>query len=404
AHPWTRVCVSTLLDAAHHPSPNTRVNRRQLLAAAAAIATTSTLRPLHAQTRSTSSISAPATTQAAVPADVVWHDVRDWGVEGRGFDDVESYFDRLPARAKDVVRKEVWSLSRDSTSMSVDFEADTTAIYARYELVKPMLAMAHMPATGVSGLDLYGALDGQWRWLGVTRPAQQTIVAPLGVDIAPGRRAYRVYLPLYNGVKSLEIGVPKGATFQPTAPRKDKPILFYGTSITHGACASRPGMAFVNILGRRLDRSMLNFGFSGNGRMEIEVARFLAEIDPAIFVLDCVANTQPQQLAERTGPVVKLLREKHPSTPILLLEQRGWANNPFIPKQAKGHAEKHAALRGAYDALIADGVTNLHYRAGDDVIGLDGEGTTDGSHPNDLGMMRYADALEPTLRKLLPTS
>jgi len=203
-------------------------------------------------------------------------------------------------------------------------------------------------------------------------------------------------------VTSLAIGVPKGAALTPVAPRKDKPICFYGTSITHGACASRPGMSFVNLLGRRLDRPMLNFGFSGNGKMEVEVGRFLAELDPAVYVIDCVANTPSEQITERTSPLVKLLRDAHPSTPILLLEQRASANSVLIPNQAKSHAEKCAALRGAYDKLIAEGLKSLHYRkGGDELIGADGEGTTDGSHPNDLGMMRYADALEPTLRKLL---
>ena len=89
---------------------------------------------------------------------------------------------------------------------------------------------------------------------------------------------------------SLEIGVPKGAAFVPVAPRKDKPILFYGTSITQGGCASRPGMSFTNILRRRLNRPVLNFGFSGNGQTELEVGRFLVELDPAVFVLDTVGQ------------------------------------------------------------------------------------------------------------------
>src|SRR5439155_21209791 len=96
---------------------------------------------------------------ATVPADLVWHDVRQWGVEGRAFDDTENYFDRLPARAKDVVRPEVWNLSHDSAGMSVRFETDATDLYARYTNTRPELAMAHMPASGVSGLDIYARLD-----------------------------------------------------------------------------------------------------------------------------------------------------------------------------------------------------------------------------------------------------
>jgi hypothetical protein len=122
-----------------------------------------------------------------MPADVQWHDVRDWGVEGRAFDDTESYFDRLPARAKGVVRKDVWDLSRHSTSMSVRFETDADAIYARYELTSPRIAMAHMPATGVSGLDLYGRLGDRWQWAGITKPDAQHVEAAIVEKLAPGR-------------------------------------------------------------------------------------------------------------------------------------------------------------------------------------------------------------------------
>jgi lysophospholipase L1-like esterase len=336
-----------------------------------------------------------------VPADLTWHDVREWGVEGRGFTDVDRYFDRLPGRAKGVVRPPVWELSRDSAGMVVHFEADTPAVYVRYVLTKASLAMPHMPATGVSGVDLYAKLDGRWQWLAVTKPSAREAQSALGSGIMPGRRAYRLELPLYNGVESLELGVPKGAAFAPVPPRREKPVLFYGTSITQGGVASRPGMSFVNLLGRRLDRPMLNFGFSGNGRMELEVGRFLAELDVAVFVIDCVANMTAAMIAERTGPLVKLLRDARKDAPILLLEQRRPANAPLVPSADRDNAAKAKALREAFDRLVADGVTNLHYRDGKDLIGDDGEGTTDGSHPNDLGMMRYADALEPTLRELL---
>jgi lysophospholipase L1-like esterase len=220
-------------------------------------------------------------------------------------------------------------------------------------------------------------------------------------DLAPNRRAYVMNLPLYNGVTSLEIGVAKQRAFAPVAPRKDKPILFYGTSITQGGCASRPGLSFVNILGRRLDRPVLNFGFSGNGRTEVEVARFLAELDPAVFVIDTLANTTPEHILLRMPAVVKSIRQAHPNTPVLLLDERRWDNAPLVPGLAALHKDKSVALRRSYELLQQDGVAHVHYRTGDDVLGTDGEGTVDGSHPNDLGMMRYADALEPDLRRLL---
>jgi lysophospholipase L1-like esterase len=378
------------------------MNRRQFLAVAA-LATTGAALPARAAPAAKPTASRPATRPAdAAPADVAWHDVRQWGVEGRGFDDTASYFNRLPGRAKGVVRDAVWNLGRHTSGMSAFFETDAPAIYVRYALLNAELAMPHMPATGVSGVDLYASTDAGWRWVATHSPRARTIEARLIDRLAPGRRAYQLNLPLYNGVTSLEIGIPKGAAFAGVAPRRAKPVLFYGTSITQGGCASRPGMSFTNILGRRLNRPMLNFGFSGNGKTETEVAQFLAELDPAVFVLDTSPNTPVEQLRERTVAVVRLLRSKRPDTPVLLLEQRKPGNPLVVPTMAAQHKQKTEALRGAYDDLTSAGVAQLHYRAGDDLIGDDGEATVDGSHPTDLGMMRFADALEPELRKLLP--
>src|SRR4051794_10129773 len=169
------------VDSPRNSAPNTPVNRRQLLAGATAVASATAVSRTFGQprpARATATTTRSAGGADAVPDDLVWRDVREWGVEGRGFDDTESYFDRLPARAKDVVRKAVWDLSRDSTGMSAHFEADADAIYVRYTLAKPRLEMAHMPATGVSGVDLYGRLGDRWQWVGVTKPTSETVTAP----------------------------------------------------------------------------------------------------------------------------------------------------------------------------------------------------------------------------------
>jgi lysophospholipase L1-like esterase len=371
------------------------MNRRDLLTSAALLITTASFpRVIEAQTK-------PATITPSIPHDLDWRSVNSWGIEGRGFDDTENYFDRLPARAKGIVRREVWNLSRDSSGMSVHFETDAEAIYIRYALISETLAMAHMPATGVSGVDLYAMFDGHWRWIATHLPKEPAIEAALIQHLPKQMRRYHINLPLYNGVKIFEIGVPRGSSFIPTPPRTNKPILFYGTSITQGGCASRPGMAFPAILGRRLDRPILNFGFSGNGRMEIEVAKFFAELDPAIYILDCMANMGTVPVTQRTEAVVRLLRDARPATPILLLEERLSPDAAILPQREKSHIERCAELRAAYDNLTTAGVKNLHYRKGDDLIGTDGEATVDGSHPTDLGMQRYADALEGDLKRIL---
>jgi hypothetical protein len=330
--------------------------------------------------------------------------VTKWGVEGRGWADMDRsrWFDRFPAAAEGKVTAPVWGLSRDSAGMMVRFKTDATSISAHYLLRSDRIAMPHMPATGVSGVDLYARDDrGIWRWVNVTKPEKKEVNQSFGTNLAPGTREYAAYLPLYNGVESLEIGVPAGAKFEGLPPRDAKPIVFYGTSITHGACASRPGMVHTAILGRHLDRPVINLGFSGNGKMDAAVGELLVKIDAAAYVIDCLPNMGPDDVRKKCPVLVKMLRAAHPETPIVLVEDRRNTNSWIIPSRYTFHTENHAALRESFEALKKEGISKLHYIRGDSLLGDDSEGATDGSHPNDLGFMRQAAAFEPVLREAL---
>ncbi|MCW0218855.1 MAG: SGNH/GDSL hydrolase family protein [Prosthecobacter sp.] len=332
-----------------------------------------------------------------------WHDVTTWGVEGRILPDQKRlrWFDRLPASAEGKVTPAVWSLSRDSAGMMARFKTDATAISVHYKLSKDRIAQPHMPATGVSGVDLYARdKDGKWKWVMVTKPAAQEVKAEIIKGLAPGYREYAAYLPLYNGIESLSIGVPKGSKFETLAPR-EKPIVFYGTSITHGACASRPGMVHTGILGRRFDMPVVNLGFSGNGRMDAAVGDFLVQIDAAVYVIDCLPNMGPADVAAKCIPLVKQLRAAKPNTPIILVEDRRNSNSWILPARDQFHTDNHAALKAAYETLLKDGVKGLSYIPGDHLYGDDAEGATDASHASDLGFMRQSDIFEPVIRKAL---
>jgi GDSL-like Lipase/Acylhydrolase family/N-terminus of Esterase_SGNH_hydro-type len=325
--------------------------------------------------------------------ETAWHNPVKWGVEGKGYSDTIRDYDRYPAKAKETVRPSVWGLSRHSAGMVARFVTDSPMIKVRYELLSKNLGMPHMPATGVSGVDLYGRLpDGRWHWMSVTRPKSQKVEATLFGGLDGTMREYMLYLPLYNGVEKIEIGTKLGSTFKGLPPR-EKPIVFYGTSITQGGCASRPGMAYPAIVGRKLDRPTINLGFSGNALMEPEVAELLAELDPSIYILDPLPNMTDKLVAERAEPFVRTLRKSHPDVPIYLVEERTPGNWPFSKSGYKKHLAKRAELKKAYDRLIVDGVKNLYYVPGDRLVGTDGEAMVDGSHPTDLGMQRSADYL-----------
>ena len=346
----------------------------------------------------------PAKGQWDEAAKVRWYDIRLVDLEGQGWTQVKAPFDRLPAKAEKTVRPAVWGLSRHSAGILARFTTDATTIKARWTLTSSRLAMAHMPATGVSGLDLYVKHEGQWRWLGVGQPSAQTNTATLAAEIPKGKRDYLLYLPLYNGVSSVEIGLPEESGLEKSEPRaqdKQKPLIFYGTSITQGGCASRPGMVHTAILGRRLDRPVINLGFSGNGRLEPEVAELLAELDPAVFVIDCLPNVTGDVVAKNTEPLVRTLRKSRPQTPILLVEDRTYTNAFLIPSKQERHKTSRSAFKAAFERLQNDGVKGLYYLEGEKLLGADGEDTVDSSHPTDLGFLRQAEALEKALRPIL---
>ncbi|HMP81825.1 MAG TPA: SGNH/GDSL hydrolase family protein [Verrucomicrobiota bacterium] len=337
---------------------------------------------------------------------VLWFDAKLLNVEGRGWKETKSPYDRLPAKAEGVVRDPVWQLSRHSSGMCVRFVTDATTLHARWSLSNPWLYLQNMTAIGVSGLDLYVKNQkGDWRWLGVGQPSAQTNVVKLADNLIPGTREYLLYFPLHNGVTSLEIGIAPSNTIALVGawgPGERKPIVFYGTSIQHGISASRPGMVHSAMLGRRFHWPTINLGFSGNGKMEIEMAQLLAELDPSIYVLDCLPNMVAEEINERVGPFVKTLRAAHPQTPIVLVEDRTLQDSPFIQGRMEYyHLKSRAALKAVFDRLQKDGVQNLHYIPGEHLLGDDGEGTVDGSHPNDLGYARQAEVFGRTLEPLL---
>jgi len=163
----------------------------------------------------------------------------------------------------------------------------------------------------------------------------------------------------------------------------------------------RAGMTHVAILGRRLNREMINLGFAGNGRMEPEVTNFVAELDPAVFVLDCLPNMTASDIHNRAEGCFKILREAHPAAPILLVEDRNYTDNFLNAAHRERNEKSHAAMREVYAKLQHDRVQFLYYLEAANLLGDDGEGMIEGSHPTDLGFLRQAAEFDRVLRKVL---
>jgi hypothetical protein len=322
-------------------------------------------------------------------------------------EEVPGLFHRLPARAESNVRTPVWNLSKQSAGLSIRFWSNSDTIQIRYK-VTGNISMPHMPATGVSGLDLYSkSYDGEWlrSWgrYSIQEEAVYTfVIGETSSKYAQYGREYQLFLPLYNEVETLQIGVEEDAFFEVLPVRKEKPIVTYGTSICQGACASRPGMAWSNILERKLERPVLNLGFSGNGRMEPEILSLLTEIDAKVYILDCLPNLSPDRddVYNLTLNAVRQLKSKRPNVPIILTEHVGYAD-AFTNIKNFDHVKRlNEQYKKAFLELKSEGVKDIFLlEKGELDLGFDS--FVDIIHPNDYGMIQYANAYESLILDVL---
>lgn len=319
-----------------------------------------------------------------------------------------SFYDRLPARAKSEVRREVWNLGENSAGEYISFTTNASEIIVRLK-VSERRAMLHMPATGVSGVDLYAKNgQGKWLWASAEFKFGDTIEYRFAnLQSLDAKAEYRLYLPLYNTVKWLSIGIKPNESLHILPRIKQKPVVVYGTSIAQGGCASRPGLGWTNILNRLIDTEIINLAFSGNGRLEPPVIDLINEIDASIYVLDCLPNlvdrkTYPaEELQNRLIESVKTLRAKHPLTPILLAEHA--VSNPqtnLDTSVTSRYAGTNVIFLHTLELLKKQGFQHLYLITASE-IKLTQESTVDGTHPNDIGMMEYAEAYAKKIRQIL---
>ena len=305
----------------------------------------------------------------------------------------DNKYDRLPASYKDLVREPVWDLSKNSAGLSIRFLSNSSVITAKWELLNNF-SMDHMPDTGIKGIDLYFKNNNKWQYVNTGRPAGFKNEYRLIDNMDNELREYKIFLPLYDGIKNIEIGIDSSSFIQKPKKNEKKPIIFYGTSITQGACASRPGMAHTNIISRKLDRNVINFGFSGNGRMEQPISKLISESDPAFYVIECMPNMYPPDLVTRnTIPLVNEIRSQNPNTPIILVDLFTSPISALDKNAVRGTIEMNNALKNEYKKMVDNGYENIIYLDSEKALGNDFEGTVDAVHFTDLGFIRYSSFL-----------
>lgn len=313
---------------------------------------------------------------------------------------------RLPERAKAQVREGVWSLSKNSAGPAIHFYTNASKIEIQYG-VSSSFSMPHMPSTGKSGVDLYAIdSDGKWRVL----TDKYTFGDTISYTYENLKRSeyhkegfeYRLFLPLYNSITWMEIGVTDSVLFSFIPVLKRKPIVVYGTSIAQGGYASRPAMGWSNILSRKLDLPVINLGFSGSGPLEKEIVDLISELDAALIIYDCLPNMgalSTEEVKRRTTYGVSAIRVKS-DIPILITDHISYRNDQMNIHTKESAARLNKASRETVDSLKKSSIKNLYYLDKDN-IRFPEDGCVDNIHPNDLGMQVYADAYKRVIREIL---
>ena len=312
----------------------------------------------------------------------------------------DSFFHRIDTVAFPGIPPAVKRLLTHSAGLAISFETNSTRIAAKW-CTSPQGPGNNMTAIAQEGMDLYIKRNGQWQYAGVARPSthecNEFVVA---AHMAPGDKECLLYLPLYDETLSVQIGVEAGARLTAKPNPFKKNILVYGSSIVHGASASRPGLAYPARLSRETGYNVINLGVSGNAKMEAAVAEMIATMPMDAFILDCVPNSSPEQVTERTANLVNTIRAKHPDAPIIAIQSIIREGGNFDESIANRVAQQNGNfLREIQELQRKD--KHLYLVTAENLIGDDHEGTTDGTHPNDLGFDRMLQKIRPALLEIL---
>ena len=335
--------------------------------------------------------------------DIVWLDIKEapFAIYGVSYDEKRGMYTRMPQEIAEQVSAEVAELNPNTAGGRVRFRTDSKFIGIR-AVMKTDFLMPHITLVGQSGFDLYRRKDGE-----STEVYYHSYIPPMGMRTGysspfatDGRMAdYTINFPLYDGVKELYIALKKDAVIAEAAPyRHPVPVVYYGSSITQGGCASRPGNSYQAIISRRLNVDHINLGFSGSGRAEKIMVDYLASLDMSVFVSDYDHNAPNVEHLKRTHlPLYRAVRKAHPDIPIIILSA------PDVLISPATHVERREVIRQTYLTALAEGDKNVYFIDGAELFaGADWDScTVDGTHPNDLGFYRMAMRIEKELAPLL---
>jgi hypothetical protein len=332
-------------------------------------------------------------------------------VWGHGYN--TNSFSRFPPYAKETIPVAVWNQSIRSSGLHVRFITNASNITVNYRLSSKSDGNKWFSPVGANGLDMYARKpNGDWSWC---HPKPLTIGEVFTYekldydDVAFNNDGYEywLYFPLFGTTTSFSIMVNSDANFYFIPVTKElKPIVVYGTSVVHGAVTSRPGNSWTSIVGRNFpDRSIVNLGFSGVGKVEPEVVDVINKIDAEIYIIDCLPNysntSMPPLIDERYKNAINKLIKSHPDAAILLTEHFGYSDMEMNRARKDLVEVDNIELKKVYDYFVEKGCKNIFYLSREE-LNLDlAADIGDYVHPNDKGMYRFAEVYTAKIKEIL---
>ncbi len=317
-------------------------------------------------------------------------------------------FSRIPVDVAKNVSEGVSILNTNTAGGRIRFK--TNSRYIAINVTVPnFCVMPHMTMAGSSGFDMYEKTDNGYIYLKTFYPweykrdenwnlvFENTFERIIYFDEVRERDLI-INFPLYNAVSEVYVGLQGNASLTGGSKYRDVlPVVYYGSSITQGGCASRPGMSYNDIISRRFDINYINLGFSGNGKGEEAIARYIADLPMSIFVYDYDYNAPDVEHLKKTHkPMFDIIREKNPDLPIIMASR---------PKYylSEVEIERRNIIYDTYKAAKNANDNNVYFVDGQKMFEIFGKDdcTVDGCHPTDLGFMCMAEAFGKVIEKIL---
>jgi len=325
----------------------------------------------------------------------------NWFSKDKRYDRLPVYFDETIAKVSENVN----FLKHSTSGVHVAFFSNTKNISIKASL-SYYQNMYHMAFCGQEGFDLYAGDDVKsLKFLNTSYKSimDKTYDYKLLDNKDVGYKLFVIYFPLYSGVEEFSVGIDDDAEIQPAEGIYDKKkIVFYGTSITQGACSIRPGLAYTNSLSRRFGKEVLNFGFSGSGKGEKEMAEVISTVsDTELFVLEYEANVELSELKSTLNPFIDILREKYPDTPVIVASKTWFTRELTFESERKKQQRFVDFQKKTVKERKAKG-ENIYFYNGHKLFGkYPEEALVDGIHPNDIGVLMITENYEKLIKSLL---